>query len=78
MSLINHSDVEFILRNTGEYRFDTYADMVNIMPNSVTQVGVKTLEKLDEFIMKFEVMNAVTAPAAHPEITIRISTNKSE
>ena len=78
VSLINHSDVEFILRNTGEYRFDTYADVVIIMPNSVTQVGVKTLEKLDEFIMKFEVMNAVTAPAEHPEIIIRISTNKSE
>jgi hypothetical protein len=39
---------------------------------------VKTLDKLDEFNMKFEVMNAVTAPAEHPEITIRISINQSE
>ena len=64
----NNSDARFILKNTSPLTFYTNSDIIEIQPNSVKQIGVKTGEKLSKFELTFEVLNSVIGPKKHPEI----------
>ena len=70
--LKNDSDAGFILANQSSYTLHDDAGIVMLHPNTTTKIEVKTLEQLPEFELKFEVLNAVTAPGAHPEITLKV------
>ena len=70
VSIMNDSDVEYILMNKSAYTLHANADIISIHPNTTTTIQVKTLEDLEEFTMTFEVLNAVTAPKQHPSIEI--------
>jgi len=48
------------------------ADLVTLKPQSTLEIEVKTLNKLKKIPLKFEVMNAITAPSTHPDIMIEI------
>lgn len=72
VTLENHSDAEFVLSSTGKYTFHAHDDIIMVAPNGTTDIQVKTLERLDSFELKFEVLNAVIAPQTHPEITIEV------
>ena len=72
----NRSDASFILKNKSEYNFHDKGEIVVIEPNSVTEVKVKTVDALEEFRLKFEVLTAVTAPNVHPEIELTFVVEK--
>lgn len=68
----NNSDAEYVLLHLGDFTFHTNINILNIHPNSTTVIQVKTLEQLQNFELKFKVLNAVTAPKNHPDITLDI------
>ncbi len=68
--LDNRSDVNFLLRNKTEFTFHDAADLVEIAPNTHTMLQVKTREHLDAISLTFEVLNAVTAPGVHADVTL--------
>ncbi|MEZ4825938.1 MAG: Sb-PDE family phosphodiesterase [Bacteroidia bacterium] len=76
VTIENHSDAEFILSSFGEYTFHANDDVVMVAPNGITEVQVKTLEKLPSFDLKFSVLNAITAPRVHPEISLKVNVSE--
>ena len=46
-----------------------------LAPHTTTTFELKTLEQEDPYLISFEVLNAVTAPNTHPEITLSVTTN---
>ena len=66
----NNSDALFILRNKSQYTFHDKGEIVFVEANSITEIKVKTIDVLEEFILKFAVLTAVTAPNTHPEIEL--------
>lgn len=68
----NQSDAPLLLRNRTGYTFHNVADVVTLEPNAVTRLQVKTLERLPRVDLRVEVLNAITAPATHPEITLEV------
>ena len=74
--LRNDSDFPLILKNTGSYTFHNYGELVTIEPGSICELKVKTLERLGQFSLRFEVLNAVIAPGVNPELIVECETGK--
>lgn len=72
VKISNSSDVEFELKNLSGFTFYDMADMVKINPQGETIIKVKTISQLEAFQLKFQVLNAVTAPKTHPEIVLEV------
>ena len=72
ITISNLSDVEFELKNLSDFTFYDVADMVKISPQGETLIKVKTVNQLENFQLKFQVLNAVTAPKVHPELVLEI------
>lgn len=68
----NNSSSSFTLRSTGNYTYNTQADVFTIQPHASLEMEVKTLEVLDSFTMEFEVLNAVIAPKKHPVMRLSV------
>ena len=68
----NSSDAAFILLNKSAYTLHQSTDVLVLHPNASTVVQVKTLEQLADFVLRFEVLNGVTAPKTHPELTWKV------
>lgn len=68
----NVSDAPFILKNLNSFTFETNSDIINIMPNSIHSISVKTKgEPLNE--LKFEVLNGIIAPKQYLNISLQIA-----
>lgn len=68
----NVSDAPFILKNLNSFTFETNSDIINIMPNSIHSISVKTKGKpLNE--LKFEVLNGIIAPKKYLNISLQIT-----
>jgi len=72
VKLANNSDASYSLRNISRYNFYSDVDVFTINPHGEKILDIKTGEKKRKFSMQFEVLNALTAPATHPVITILI------
>lgn len=72
ITIVNKSDVEFELKNLSDFTFYDVADMVKINRQGETVIKVKTVSQLEAFQLKFQVLNAVTAPKTHPEIILEV------
>jgi len=72
----NHSDANYILKNLSEFTFHTHANVITLPAHTTSVIQVKTLKILIEFELRFEVLNAVTAPNKHPEIVFKIKMEK--
>ncbi len=72
VKITNHSSSEYILRNLSEYTLHQQPDVLTIEPMSEEILNIKTLERMDSVEMPFEVLNAVTAPDQHPQISLVI------
>ena len=72
VELENRTDVTYIIQNISTYNLHNKTDIVNIMPRYTTTLEIKTVRKLDTFEVRFEVLNALVAPRAHPEISITV------
>ena len=68
----NVSDAPFILKNLNSFTFETNSDIINIMPNSIHSISVKTKgEPLNE--LKFEVLNGIITPKKYLNISLQIA-----
>ena len=68
----NVSDAPFILKNLNSFTFETNSDIINIMPNSIHSISVKTKgEPLNE--LKFKVLNGIIAPKKYLNISLQIA-----
>lgn len=75
VKITNKSSSSFILRSIGDFTYNTQADVFTIQPGQTVEMEVKTLERLESFMLPFEVLNAITAPKKHPivELPVQIS-----
>jgi predicted metal-dependent phosphoesterase TrpH len=72
VKITNHSSSKYILRNKSEYTLHQQPDVLTIEPMSVKVLNIKTLEREPSIELPFEVLNAVTAPDQHPQISFDI------
>ena len=74
--LKNNSDVEFLLTNNSGYTMHDGVGVIQVFPNTTTKIELKTREQLDRVDLKFQVLNAVTAPNINPVIGLKVEINK--
>jgi predicted metal-dependent phosphoesterase TrpH len=67
----NLSSCQFLLQNKNSYTLHDHADVVTIEPGETKTVLVKTIQRLTNLELKFEVLSAVNAPNKHPQITLK-------
>lgn len=77
VTFANESDAPFLLRNRTDYTFHDVAGIVTVAPRSTTTVRVKPGERVPRFELTFEVLNALTAPNRHPQVTWEITADVS-
>ncbi len=73
VTLTNDSDAHFLLRNRSPYTIHADADVIQVPPHGETTINVKTGEAVSSLSIDFEVLNALTAPGAHPVLTLEIA-----
>ncbi len=69
----NISDMDYILENQKDFGLHSHADILTAKAHRITNIQVRTLEELSNFDLRFKVLNAITAPDNHPEITLNIN-----
>jgi predicted metal-dependent phosphoesterase TrpH len=67
----NLSSSAFILQNKNSFTLHEHADVVTIKPGETITIGVKTINRLGNLELKFEVLSAINAPNRHPQITLK-------
>ncbi len=72
VTISNNSDAPYSLINQSEYDFYNLTDLVAIPAHGEVNIDVRTIDKKRKFQLKFEVLNALTAPNTHPVITISV------
>ena len=72
VTIKNHSDVRFILKNKSKFDFFTNSDVIEIPANDSIELEVITKGKLEMFNLNFEVQNAIFAPRKHPVISLKV------
>jgi hypothetical protein len=73
VSIENCTSGEFVLQNNSGYTLQNNSDVVRMKAHAVTTIEVRTLTVLSSVTLKFQVLNAVTAPKQHPEIAFDIA-----
>jgi hypothetical protein len=68
IEIVNATHSEFILRNTSDYTYHEDASVFTVEAQSVKKLQIKTLERLENLRIGFEVMNGILAPNTHPTI----------
>ncbi|MFN2457898.1 MAG: Sb-PDE family phosphodiesterase [Chitinophagaceae bacterium] len=72
VTIENITSSEFTLLNKTGFSFHDHSDIVNIKPGEKHIIQLKTLQRLINPDLKFEVLSAVYAPDKHPLITWKI------
>lgn len=67
----NVTSIEFTLQNRSGFTLHEHSDLVSIKPGQKLTINVKTVKRLADVELKFEVLNAINAPARHPAITFK-------
>jgi 3',5'-nucleoside bisphosphate phosphatase len=70
--LVNSSSVNFILVNNSAFTLYKHTDVVTIPHHGTVEVQVKTIERLEELVLNFTVMNALTSPKTHPTLDLQV------
>ena len=68
----NNSDADYIFENLSEYTLQNQASVFILHSHETKKIMVKTIEKLASFNLTMRVMNTITAPGQHAEISIFI------
>ncbi len=64
----NKTNLDFLLKNQSGFTFHNNHDLVTLKPGKTT-LEVKTLKRLENCQLRFEVLNAVDAPSKHPVVS---------
>lgn len=67
----NVTSSAFIIQNRSKYALHEHADVITLKPGEKTLLMVKTINKLTDIELSFEVLNAIHAPNSHPAITLQ-------
>lgn len=67
----NVTSCTFILQNRSKYTFHEDADVITLKPGEKTILMVKTVNKLANVDLPFEVLNGINAPKSHPTVTLQ-------
>jgi hypothetical protein len=80
VTLVNHSDAHFQLRNLSDHIIVKHGPVIEVVPNGTTVIEFHLAEQPKDFEMKFEVMNTLVAPgkSAKIEFDIQMKTLGSE
>jgi predicted metal-dependent phosphoesterase TrpH len=70
--LENRSSVDFILENRSEFTLHNQASVFTLEANNRRTLLVKNPEKLKEYSLRFEILNAFTAPGKHPVLELEL------
>jgi len=70
--IANHSDADYIFENLSEFTLHNQASVFLVKSHETTKIQVKTIDKLPSFQLRFKVLNAITAPGEHPEISLLV------
>lgn len=73
LKIENITGQKFMLENLSDYSFHRNSDVITIEPYHTLTLEVRTKKRLKDIALSFRVLNAVTAPGEHPEITISSS-----
>lgn len=68
VDLKNESSATFLLRSTGDHLFHDRAGVFTLGPHETLHLRVKTLTRMEEVELEFEILNAVIAPGRHPVV----------
>ena len=74
----NQSSMDYVLQNQSEFSLLSHADLITIKAHKTTMIAVMILKELPDFELHFKVLNAVVAPATHPDITLKIHGDDNE
>lgn len=69
----NNSDADFIINSVSAYNFNGSSDIFTLKAHSTTSLEIKTLVRLENFSMNFQVLNAVMNARLHPYIKIEMT-----
>ena len=72
--ITNKSDATMMLLNESDYTLHQNSHLVEIPPQDTVELLVKTIENKETFELKFQVLNATTAPGIHPSVTLTFNT----
>ena len=64
------STADFIFENLSEFTLHNQASVFTVKSHETTKLQVKTLEIIPSFQLRLKVLNAITSPGVHPEISI--------
>lgn len=73
--LVNGSNSPIILSNKSGFTLHSHYDVITLQSGENT-IEVKTLERLNESLLKFEVLSAVYAPGKHPVVEWKVKVGK--
>lgn len=73
VGITNVSDASFELKNLSGYTFYRHTDFVTVPPHSTIEIAVKTPTKQTGIDLRFEVLNALTAPKQNAIMTLSTS-----
>jgi 3',5'-nucleoside bisphosphate phosphatase len=71
VTITNPTNAEFTLLNKTKYTFHDHADVVVVKPGEKKLLQVKTIDRVSDISLAFEVLSAVNAPNKHPMITLK-------
>ncbi len=69
ITITNNSSCAFTLRNMSKYLLHNQGDVFTIPANGELIVQVKTLARISDITLNFEVLNGIIAPGKHPVLS---------
>lgn len=72
VEITNSTGQKFIMRNKSAYSLHHQSDVFTIQPYGTHTLRVMTLNRLGHVSLPLDVLTGITAPDAHPEITLEI------
>ncbi len=76
VDIVNHSDVDFKLKNKSQYSFFHNTTFIELPQHSKINLGVRTNKRLKKTTLKFEILNTLTSPQQHAQFELLISNVK--
>ncbi len=73
LTIKNTGDVDYLLKNRSGYTFHSHSNVIRIKAHSSETIDVKTLKKVISLDLRFDVLNAISAPKTNAEIVIKIT-----
>lgn len=71
VAIENLSSSQFLLQNKNSFTLHDHAEVIIIQPGETKTIQVKTIQRLSNLELKFEVLSAVNAPHRHPQVSLK-------